>query len=229
MRILQTAPIINNSNSINKEKNYMPLYSNVSFSGTSFGKSKVFVPVKKIFAPLTRQYNRFTSRLAVGFGKILNNEKVANYITKISKNTHLQDYLVSHLLTIGSIILSGLYINKTLHNDKLDPDKKRTLAINQASVWGVSTIMGYTFNILVDKKMKLIGDKFRAVNEQKPEHANLINKYLDGIKIAKTIMIFDIVYRYLAPVVVTPLANYIGNKLQEKKEAELANRIRKND
>jgi len=35
------------------------------------------------------------------------------------------------------------------------------------------------------------------------------------------LMIFGTMFRFIAPVLVTPLANHLGNKLQEKKEAEM--------
>lgn len=190
----------------------------INFQGNiaqSTNNSKIFSFISK---PFTRQYDKLTSFLAKGFGKAMNSKTAENLICATQNNKKLHDHLVkyqvSHLLTASSIVLSGLYINKTLKNDKLDPDKKRTLAINQATVWGVSTIMGYTFSRLVEKKTNEIIKKFKEINKELGEQK--LNRYANGIKTAKALMVFDIVYRYLTPVLVTPLANHIGNKLHEK-------------
>jgi len=45
-----------------------------------------------------------------------------------------------------------------------------------------------------------------------------IDKWVDGIRVAKTLIIFGFIFRFFAPVVVTPIANAIGNKLNAKKE-----------
>lgn len=217
MRIMQTTSYQNNQY-LQKQNN--PIASVENYNNISFkGESAIFKPIKRVFEPIKNQYDRFTSFIAKGFAKILNIQKVENIILATSKDDHLKKYLVPHLTTASSIVLSGLYVNKTLHNDKLDADKKRTLAINQAGVWAVSTLLCYTLNMLVEKKTGDIISKFKLFNNTLNEAE--IAHYTEGIKNAKSLMIFDIIYRYLTPVAVTPLATHIGNKIQEKKQAEL--------
>ena len=73
--------------------------------------------------------------------------------------------------------------------------------------------MGYTFDKKMDKTVENFIKKYKTLNKG---GINL-EKQAKGIDIAKKLIIFDTMYRFIAPVLVTPLANHIGNKMQEKK------------
>ena len=210
MQITQISPKFNiTTNKINED---FKRKEHVSFTATP-------VPMKsKFFKPLNNAYNKFTNYIAEGIGKILDTDIAEKIVNKTKDSKHLNKYYISHLMAVGSLILSSLYVKKTLNNHKLDEQKRKTLAINQTSVWGISTIMGYTFSLMANNKISKFIKKFEEINKG---HEKLKN-YKNGIKVAATVMIFDIVYRYIAPVIVTPIANHIGNKIQEKKEAEIA-------
>lgn len=211
MKITQLSPKLNttqNSNRDFKGQQY------VNFTATPV-KSKLFTPIA---VPISKQYDKFTEKIAEGFGKLLDTNFAENIIKNTKNSPHFNKYLVSHLSATGSVILSSLYVKKTLNNPNLDEQKRRTLAINQTAVWGVSTIMCYTFDGMANKQVDNFITKFEKANLGDTKMAH----YKNGIKVAKTIMIFDLVYRFIAPVLVTPIANHIGNKIQEKKEAELA-------
>lgn len=195
-------------------------YSNVSFTGAPLIKypsnsttSKFFEPVKKFFAPVSRQYDKATTQMAKAFGKAVENKSVENLIKKTQG-----DMLYSNLMTLGSVVLSGFYIKRTLENDKLDDKKKRILALNQGIVWGASTVMCYTFDKIAKAKINKFSKEFQRINAGNPK----LSKYLAGIKIATSTVIFDTIYRFITPVAVTPIANSIGNRIQAKKEAKLA-------
>lgn len=131
------------------------------------------------------------------------------------KQVFAKDLLPTHLMVFGSTVLSGFYVCQTLSNKKLDEDKRRTLAINQGIVFTVSTAMAYTFDKMLGKKTKAIQKTYEKINKLGSDDI-----HVKGISTAKKIMVVDIVYRFLAPVIVTPLANYIGNKVIEKNVAE---------
>lgn len=246
------------------------------------------------------------------------NKMIDERIKQKNPNAHLSDkpntllakkkssFLFSNLIVLGSTIMSGFYVGKTLTNEKLSKERRRTLAINQGLVYGVSTAMAYTLDFWTNKKARQIRDDFALVNNeanQKPlamlrEQAktllpeNFINsleakrseynsdklnkdlgslfsdvdkkgkfnhimrdelkaitektgKILTGAKLdefnllaktiktvehmkaldgglskGKSIIAIDTVYRFIAPVLVTPIANAIGNHMAEKKEAK---------
>lgn len=137
--------------------------------------------------------------------------------SKTLKNVkEIPDRLLAHLIVFGSTLLSGFYVLKTLNNKNMDKDKRRTLAINQGLVWGVSTAMAYTFDSWARKQFNTkILDKFKAVNKTMPKEK--LDGLTKGMEKARTIIIVDMVYRFIAPVLVTPLANKIGNRLNNNK------------
>lgn len=166
--------------------------------------------------------DKFEERIARGLGKIADTKAYERLVRSTCKHNSLIDEtngkLFAHLTVFGSTLLSIFYVGKTLTNKNLDESKRKTLAINQGLVWCASTALAYTLDIAVKKKFKTISDKFKLVNAKEKDLGKLAN----GLKIAKGIITVDLVYRFIAPVVVTPLANSIGNKLHNNKVARHA-------
>lgn len=214
MQITRISQTFNNSSG---QTNVGPkAYSagNMTFTGAQMPvKSKFFAPLKRFFHPVEVQYEKVTMAIAKGLAKVLETKAMEKLIQK-TKTANL----VPHLQVLGSVILSGFYIKKTLQNDKLEEKRRNTLAVNQGIVWGLSTILGYSIDSKINNGVNKFISKYKEINHGNPT----LGKYVNGIKIAKSVMIFDVVYRFIAPVVVTPIANAIGNAIQDKKEAKLA-------
>ncbi|MCM1265464.1 MAG: hypothetical protein NC200_04620 [Candidatus Gastranaerophilales bacterium] len=138
----------------------------------------------------------------------------------IDKSSNI-DRLPCHMSTAGSFVTTATYANRTLKTmNRTDEEKKRAkvLALNQVMVTGVSTLGAYTFNKQLDKFSKNLGYKFREANQG---NANL-SKRMKGFNIAKQLLIFSIMYRYVAPVIVTPVASKIGKFVEHRKERKAA-------
>lgn len=108
-----------------------------------------------------------------------------------------KDYNMStHLMVLASTILSGFYVKRTLENDKLDHQKRKTLAVNQAAVWAVSTVMTYTVDNLISKKYKVFENKFSEVFKSKysqnVEAMEAYAKFEPGFKQVKSAVIAGI-------------------------------------
>jgi len=180
----------------------------------NFGAKRV---KSKFFEPITKPYmsamDKIETHMANGIVKILGTKTAERIITKTKETA-----LVQHLTALTGVILSGFYIQKTLENDKLDKQRRKVLAINQAIVSALSTVGAYTVNKWLEPKITKFSDKFVEVNAK--ESPAMLAKYKNGIKAASSIMIFGTIYRFISPVFATPIANRIGNHLQEKKEAE---------
>ena len=99
------------------------------------------------FKPFSDMYDKFTDGVAKHFTSKIIDSKPMNYLADKLKNS---DNLFQHCLTLGSLITSGLYMEKTLTNDKLDKDRKQTLAVNQGLTFLVSTAGAYS----LDKYLK---------------------------------------------------------------------------
>lgn len=150
-------------------------------------------------------------KVAKGCAKLVKTEAVKKLVEHTNKHPKFADKLTSHLIVLGSTIMSAFYVGKTLKNKDMDESKRKTLAINQALVWGVSTVMAYAFDGWARAKFDKI---FEKIEEGLPKKE--IGHLKAGFSLARTIIIVDTVYRFIAPVIVTPLANYIGNKLKKE-------------
>lgn len=134
-----------------------------------------------IFKPLSDFYDRFTDSVTKHFTSKVVDSKPMNYIADKFKDS---SNLFQHCLTIGSLITSGLYMEKTLTNDKLDKDRKQTLAVNQGLTFAISTAGAYTLDKYVknwweNTTAKFVG--YQIDNEKFSENFKSINKGIEEI------------------------------------------------
>ena len=232
--ILQDYALINFKSSDMKQKKVIqnftgesqksaPTFTGTVSVGTEVAKSNFFKPVKEFFKPMLNAHKLFMDKVTTGmahvFGKTLETngaKKIVNWA--VTKDGKENKKLIQHLTVLTSLVLSGSYVKKTLENKKLDEHKRNTLAINQAAIAILSTILGYATNEMADKKVNEFIKKFEKINAGDPH----LTTYVKGIRAAVPLVIFGTIYRFIAPVFVTPFANKLGNRLQAKKEAALA-------
>lgn len=129
--------------------------------------------------------------------------------------------MASHMATAGSIVTTSVYAQQTLKKLNKDEEQKkraRTLALNQWMVTGLSTLGAYTINGSLDKMSKKLGYKFREVNQGNSK----LPSRIEGFNTAKQLLIFTMMYRYVAPVLVTPLASKISKVVENHKASKKA-------
>ena len=199
-----------NENSKNKENDGYKEVGNVSFKG---GK---------------KEPNWFIKKLGEYYGKPLMEQewlsKLTNYLTKLPGRTS------QHMSVLGSLITSGMYVQQTLTKKELDPDKRRTLAVNQTLGFIIPTIAAYGVNSKMNdwikkKEYRFTGRQQHNIDiaklEGNLEKAKEIEKALgtkkNGVRILADLMTFTLIYRYVVPVLITPIANKIGDKINASK------------
>lgn len=133
------------------------------------------------FKPITDLYDKFTDKIAEHFTAKIIDSKPMLYIAKKLRNS---ENLFQHCLTLGSLVTSGLYMEKTLTNDKLDKDRKQTLAVNQgltfiASTAGAYSLDKYLKNWWENTTSKYIGTQID--NENFAKNFKGINQGIDEI------------------------------------------------
>ena len=96
-----------------------------------------------LFKPITDAYEKMTDSIADKFTSKFVDSKPLNWLADKLKNSN---NLFQHCLTIGSVITSGLYMQRTLTNKELDKDRKNTLAVNQGLTFAVSTVGAYALD-----------------------------------------------------------------------------------
>ena len=175
-----------------------------------------------------KEASAFTKWLAKIYGKPLYESK---WLGKFSeKLTEMPGTMTEHMATLGSLITSSVYVQQTLTKKDLDEEKRRTLAINQGLCFVIPTICAYTVNNLISKKVKETEYRYAGKRQHMQDVAK-INKdsnfdfkkfkeasgtKLKGIRILASLATFTLIYRYLTPVLITPLANWIGNLINSK-------------
>lgn len=119
-----------------------PAFSSKAQSAEDFMK-KAVKDKSKFFKYFDEKYDKLTDFIADKFtSRVVESETLSKLANKF-KNS---DNFYQHCLTIGSIITSGLYMQRTLTNDKLDKDRKNTLAVNQGLTFAVSTVGAYALD-----------------------------------------------------------------------------------
>jgi len=222
MKIQKTTPKFNiYTNKIDNNSHYSDLISenNIGFSGKPpEPKSKFCKPIVKFFQPVIKPIkngvDKLTGKLADGLAILLNSERFKNTFIKINETKKM----VQHITCLTSLVLSGFYIKQTLQNDQMEKRQKNTLAVNQAIVALFSAVASYKLDNKISAKTDKFINKFIAANATNDK----IGKYVDGIKSAQSFIVFGTVYRFIAPVLLTPIANHIGNKINDKHDAKLA-------
>mgnify|MGYP006906521263 FL=1 len=137
--------------------------------------------------------------------------------------------MTQHMATTGSLLTSSVYFYQTVTNKKLDADKRNTLGINQVGCFIVPTICAYgvdhvlrNFNKNMEYRYSGLMRKAMADGNLSPEKcANAIKSLGPKLKCFGALMglaTFTVIYRYATPVVITPIANKIGEHFNKKRK-----------
>ena len=167
-----------------------------------------------------------------GYAHGLSNKKWVRSLSE--KLSEVPGTVTEHMATLGSLITSGVYVKQTLDNKKLDPDKRRTLAVNQVGCFIVPTICAYTVNSMLANFNKKMEYRYNGLKEQQiamlrgenaekaRELAEKMGARLKGFGALSRLATFTLIYRYITPVLITPIANKIGDKINSKTEDKVA-------
>ncbi len=142
----------------------------------------------------------FTSKLENIIAGTINN-KTMQSIAKKAQNTKY----TTHLIALGDIFSTFAFINTTSKNKKLNKHQKNILNYNALSSTALCLIFGYGADKLTDKSMDKFIKNIENANKNSPD----IAKYAEGVKIAKSSLIFGLIYYCAIPMIST----FISSKL----------------
>lgn len=185
--------------------------------------------IKRAWETFMDGVGRFLGKL---YGKPLIESPIVHKISAgLSK---LPGSVTQHMTAFGSLITSSVYMQQTLSNKELDPDRRRTLSINQGLCFVVPTVAAYTVDNVINNWVK--GNEYRYSGQYQQEidiaklegkdakvieqKAATLSKKLKGFRTLASITVFALIYRYFTPVVMTPVANWFGDKINAKKAAK---------
>ena len=148
-------------------------------------------------------YNAATEKIARGIGKILNTKPLQKFAKKYADTNFAQ-----HIMNMTDVVLTAAFINSAAKNKKIENDRKKALIYNSAISTGLSIAGGYAIHHYTKKPTEKFIQKFKEANKNSP----LLEKYIEGIKIAKPALILGGIYYIFIPVISTFLADRADKK-----------------
>ncbi len=152
MLVTQQPQFLNNANiryyksASNTQRTYQPQFSGVSSKASSV---------------ISNKYDNFTEWIANNYYKKFYNSKFAKSFIEHTKGKAWNN-MTTHMSALGSTLISGMYVVKTLENDKLDQEKRKTLAINDVLTWGISTLGAYFLDAKLADRWENVTTRFTA-------------------------------------------------------------------
>ena len=181
--------------------------------------------------PKPKKPNWFTKLMAKWYGKpLIESERMAKVSERLG---NWSDKTTQHMATLGSLITSSVYVQRTLSNKDMEPERKKTLAVNQTLCFFVPTAAAYSVDSLINNWVKNKGYRFtglqkhliakaKAEGKDVTDMTKSLGNRIKGVRILATLATFTLIYRFLTPVLITPIANKIGDKLNERSKAKEA-------
>ena len=137
--------------------------------------------------------------------------------------------MTQHMATTGSLLTSSVYFYQTVTNKKLDADKRNTLGINQVGCFIVPTVCAYGVDHLLKDFNKKMEYRYSGLMRQKmasgalsQQECEKLSKSLGSkLKLFGALMglvTFTTIYRYATPVIITPIANWVGEHFNKKRK-----------
>jgi len=118
-----------------------------------------------------------------------------------------------HLPAALGVWISGFYIQNTIQSKGIPEERKMPLVINTAFSGVVGTLMGYTITGAVEKFAGALTQRFDDILASNPEK-EILKK---GFKSIVPLVSFTFAFRYLCPVLATPVADLINKYLIKHK------------
>ena len=189
--------------------------SNITFAG-----------VPKV---LTTASDKLSDTVELGLEKVAKSKGIEKFIKKVT-DAGKSGWLRQGCIIGVSTVLSSFYIIQTLTNKNIEEKNKKPLAINNAITWAIPTAGAIALDKPILKLFGKLGDAFEKANEGGKGKKYLdwaAKHYKDGdfaalkkgvARNAATGLCFAFMYRYITPVIATPLTKKITAKIQKRKE-----------
>ncbi len=143
------------------------------------------------------------NNISSGIGKIIDKNKLQNFVKK-----HKDSNFPMHIIAATDTLATGVFIQQTAKNKKLEKKDKAPLIYNSIISTGLSITSTYIIDHLTKGKTDKFIEKYKRINKNDPNLA----KQIEGIRIAKPILIAGLVYYIAIPLISTFLADRVNKK-----------------
>ena len=182
----------------------IPPIMGLIFSQKKQSNVKNEAPMQQAVAPKGLSFtSRNYTKLAKGMGRVIDSKPVQNITSKYKDSNYPM-----HITALTDVAATGTFIVQTKRNKKIEEERKTVLNKNAAISTGISLAAGYGLDKLLNKPTEKFIENFKKVNASSPK----LDKYVEGIKIAKPALILGGIYYCAIPVVSTFLAERVGKK-----------------
>lgn len=138
--------------------------------------------------------------LPKGISKILNKKWYQDF-TKKNKDSNFP----MHIIAATDTISTATFVNQLNKNNRLTKEEKKPLIYNSILSTALSIISTYIIDASTNKSTENLINKYKKVN-----HADKnLTKQIEGIKIAKPILIAGSIYYIIIPIISTFIADRI--------------------
>lgn len=144
-----------------------------------------------------------TDKISSDIGKILDKDGIQNFSKKFS-NTKFE----MHLINLTDILSTFAFVQLLKKNKKIKEEKKKPLIYNSIISASLSIVGLYGVDKLTQKPTQKFIEKFKEINKNSPD----LDKYVNGIKVLKPVLILAGLYYTIIPVIAT----YASDKIDKK-------------
>ena len=146
--------------------------------------------------------------IAKGISKVLNNKKVQSFINK-----HKDSNYPMHITALTDTLATSTFILQTQRNKNIKEERKNVLCANAGIATGLSTVSGYILDKALNKPTEKFIENFKLANAESPK----LDKYVEGIKIAKPALILGSIYYCAIPFISTFFAEKTNKNNKQPK------------
>ena len=142
--------------------------------------------------------------LAKNIAKVINQDVMQKFSKKYKDSN-----FPMHIVALTDVLTTATFIHETNRSKKIEEKRKKTLTYNAAISTGLSILSGYIIDKLLDKPTEKFIQNFRKANKGLPN----VEKQVEGIRIAKPILIMAGIYYTLIPFMSAFLSEKAEHKL----------------
>ena len=174
----------------------------LTVAGLPVVMKKVF-PQKQETSQQNISFRGKNDGLAKNIAKVINQDGMQKFSKKYKDSN-----FPMHIVALTDVLTTATFIHETNRSKKIEEKRKKTLAYNAAISTGLSILSGYIIDKLLDKPTEKFIQNFRKANKGLPN----VEKQVEGIRIAKPILIMAGIYYTLIPF----LSAFLSEKAEHK-------------
>lgn len=137
-----------------------------------------------------------------GFEKPVSNAINSRYLQRFAEKFHKTNF-EQHIISLTDILATGAFIGQTAKSKNIKEDRKKALMYNAGLSTGFCITGGYAINSLTKNTTDKFIKNFKKANKNSPK----LDKYIEGIKIAKPALILGGLYYIAIPFISTFIAD----------------------